>query len=71
MFLREHETAACRYCAESLWYGVKSETFGWKVYQVCDGADGCGRERMVGRISMANVDHRDEVSELAAKMLSS
>jgi hypothetical protein len=71
MLLHEHPAATCPHCGAALLYGVKRETASWKVYRSCDGPDGCGRERMVGRISLADIDHRDEVFEIAEEMTAS
>lgn len=71
MLLHEHPTATCPWCTAKLYYGVKEENANWKVYRVCDGPNGCGRERMVGRISMADIDHRDEVFRIAEQMTAS
>ena len=62
----KHDTATCPACGSSLVYGTKEEASGWKVYYECN--DRCGWERMVGRVSLAEVEHRDEVDERAREM---
>lgn len=59
-----HDSARCPECGEPLYFGTKEEASGWKVYYDCE----CGWERMVGRIAMSDVEHRDEVHERAREM---
>lgn len=68
MDLYEHDERRCRWCGERLWYGLKEEPSGWKVYYCCQSSDGCGRERMVGRIARSSVDHIDAVYRKAESM---
>jgi len=68
MDLHEHGSRRCRWCGEPLWYGVKEEPSGWKVFYCCRSSDGCGRERMAGRIPRSSVDHLDQVYERAESM---
>lgn len=68
MHLSEHDHAVCPACGEPLWYGVKEESSGWKVFYVCESASGCGREFATGRIRLSTVDHRDEVYARAETM---
>ncbi len=63
MFFRQHPEATCRLCNEGLWYGVKEEPTGWKVFYACK--DGCHREWMVGLVSRGEIEHVDEVFERA------
>lgn len=63
MFFQEHQTATCEWCGERLWYGVKEEARGWKVFYAC--REGCHREWMAGRVSRIGIGHIDEVFERA------
>jgi len=69
MYLYRHESTTCRWCGKPLWYGLKEEASGWKVFYSCDPADGCGWERMTGRIPLSSVDHHDDVYERAESMI--
>jgi hypothetical protein len=68
MDLYEHDERQCRWCGERLWYGLKEEPTGWKVYYFCRSPDGCSRERMIGRIPRSSVDHIDAVYRKAESM---
>lgn len=68
MQFTEHDSRQCEWCGEPLWYGLKEEPSGWKVYYSCLSEGGCGWERMVGRVSRTAVDHLDEVYREAAAM---
>ena len=63
---RKHGTATCSDCGASLVYGTKEEASGWKVYYECN--DRCGFERMPCRVSLSEVDHRDEAHERAQEL---
>ena len=65
MLLSEHDTASCEQCGAAVWYGVKEEPTGWKVFHVCDPQVGCGSERRVGRITRADIESMDEVHRRA------
>lgn len=67
MLLRKHRKS-CRQCGEALWYGVKEEPTGWKVFYVCRNSAECGREWFVGRIPREGPDHLDEVFAEAQQM---
>jgi hypothetical protein len=67
--LRKHHDRACRWCDTRLWYGVKEESTGWKVFYVCHTADGCGREWYAGRIERKSIKNYDDVFD-EAKALS-
>lgn len=69
MYLQAHPSANCRDCGGCLWYGTKAEAASWKVFAVC--RDGCGREWMVGRIKIAEIEHRDEVNDRAKALVRS
>ena len=61
MRLRKIDTALCRRCrAPPVWYGLKEETTGWKVFCVCGNDEHCGHEWKAGWISMHDVASRDE-----------
>ena len=68
MDFHEHDSRQCRWCGERLWYGVKEEPSSWKVFYCCRSSNGCGRERMVGRVSRSSVDNLDEVYRRAKSM---
>jgi len=68
MDLTRHHSQRCRWCGEPLWYGLAEEPSGWKVYYCCRSDDGCGRDRMVGRIPRSSVDHVDEAYRKAEVM---
>jgi len=63
---KKHETATCPDCGASLVYGTKEEASSWKVYYECN--ERCGWEQMTGRVSMADVGHRDDVDDRAREM---
>ena len=69
VLLRKHPTAVCDYCDEPLWYGVKEEPTGWKVYSHCRGDDSCGKERSAGRISRADIESIDDVYARAERQI--
>jgi hypothetical protein len=69
MLLRKHPTAVCDLCNEPLWYGVKEEPTGWKVYYHCNSEDGCGKEWSVGRIARSDVENLDEVYSRAERRI--
>lgn len=66
MNLRKHPDEVCQWCKIPIWYGVKKEPTGWKVFYVCDGPDGCGREWYAGRIDQDDIRSDDEVFDRAA-----
>lgn len=63
---RAHDSATCPTCGERLAFGAKAEASGWKVLYEC--GERCGWEVMAGWISMASIDHQDEVHERAETM---
>lgn len=65
MHLRRHETAECPSCGSLLWYGLKAETAGWKVYYEC--VD-CWFEKRVGRVVMADVESHNDAVKRALEM---
>ena len=65
MQMERHDFANCPYCNQRLWFGVKEEGTGWSVYYECGE---CSFERMVGRISLADVDERCNVRTRAKRM---
>lgn len=62
----KHETATCPGCGATLVYGTKEEASGWKVYYECN--DRCGWEQMAGWVKLSEIEHRDEVHELAREI---
>jgi len=66
---RKHRKS-CRCCGETLWYGVKEESAGWKVFYACTNLEDCGREWYAGRIPRERIGHYDEVFVEAQKMAS-
>jgi len=61
MRLRKHEDALCRRCRrKSVWYGLKEEATGWKVFCVCGREEQCGHEWKAGWIPTNGVDSKDE-----------
>lgn len=68
MLAVEHESAVCPDCESPLWYSLKHEASGWKVFYDCLADGGCGREWMVGRVALSRVSNRDEAYEQAASM---
>jgi hypothetical protein len=68
MLTLEHESATCPHCGRPLWYSLKGESSGWKVFYNCPPDSGCGREWMVGRVALGGVSTRDEAFEQAASM---
>lgn len=67
VFYRKH-CNSCRRCGETLWYGVKEEPAGWKVFYECHNYEDCGRERYVGRIPREHTEHLDDVFAQAQQM---
>ena len=68
MLLSEHDTASCDRCGSKMWYGLKEEPTGWKVFYVCDLPTGCGSEWGIGRISRIDVESVDEAYRRAESM---
>lgn len=64
MLFHEHGEATCPRCDRLLYYGVKQEAASWKVRYRCEE---CGWEARAGRIQKSNVDHEDELWELASE----
>lgn len=65
MHLRRHDWAECPDCGSRLWYGLKAESTGWKVYYECNR---CRFEKRVGRVPMAEVESRDDAAIRAKEM---
>ena len=65
MLLQKHPEATCPFCNCRLWFGTKAESTGWKVFYVCNDADGCGREWFRGRIPRSSIETRDDVARKA------
>lgn len=65
MQMQRHDTAACPVCCARLWFGLKAEPNGWKVYYECDE---CRFEKLVGRVSIESVSGRDEAQMKAESM---
>ncbi|WP_435119193.1 hypothetical protein [Halolamina sp. C58] len=65
MQMVKHDSATCAACGGALWFGTKSEGNGWKVYYECDD---CGFERRAGRVTVDEVESRDEVRNRAEAM---
>ncbi|WP_226012312.1 hypothetical protein [Halomicrobium salinisoli] len=68
MLFVEHESATCPLCGSPVWYALKEEVSGWKVFYQCRGPSGCGSEWQRGRVALSDVDSRDEAYEQAASM---
>jgi len=68
MLLSEHHKASCDRCGSPVWYGLKEEPTGWKVFYVCDPQTGCGSEWRVGWIGRSDVDSMDEAYRRAESM---
>lgn len=68
MLLSEHDIASCGRCGSTVWYGLKEEPTGWKVFYVCDPRAGCGSEWQMGRIRRGNVESMDEAHRRAESM---
>jgi len=68
MLLSEHDKVSCRRCGSTMWYGLKEEPTGWKVFYVCDPQTGCGSEWRIGRISRTNIESLDEAHRRAESM---
>jgi len=66
MLTTEHGEATCPECNAPLYFGLKREATGWKVYYECD--DHCGFERMAGRVSLSKVGSREEAYDRAEAM---
>jgi hypothetical protein len=66
--LKKHHNEVCWWCGTHLWYGVKQEPTGWKVFYECNGPNGCGREWCTGRIDRSGIHSTDEVFARAADM---
>jgi hypothetical protein len=66
MIMSLHPSATCPDCGSSLSYGTKEEPSSWKVYYECN--EQCGWELMAGHVSLAEVDHRDDVDDQAHEM---
>lgn len=65
MHLQRHDSAECPTCDSLLWYGLKAEATGWKVFYECGD---CCYEKRVGRVAMADVESRDDAVERAVDM---
>lgn len=68
MLLSEHDTASCDRCGSTVWYGLKEEPTGWKVFYVCNPRTGCGSEWNVGWVKRGNVESIDEAYQRAESM---
>lgn len=69
MLMWPYEESRCRYCGESIHYGIKEESSGWKLITQCDPRDGCGREYRSEWVSMSAVNHLDDVYERAEDLV--
>jgi hypothetical protein len=68
MLFSKHDTASCDQCGSTVWYGLKKEPTGWKVFYVCDLETGCGSEWRVGWIGLAEVKSIDDAYQRAESM---
>lgn len=68
MLLSEHDIASCDRCGSTVWYGLKREPTGWKVFYVCDPRTGCGSEWQMGWIRRGTVGSIDEAYRRAESM---
>lgn len=67
MHLRRHPSAVCDYCGSSLYYGLKAEQAGWKVFYECTDDD-CRPNTSVSFVPIRRVSGIDEVYEHAEQI---
>ena len=64
MIMRRTDAGNCPRCDRDLRYGIKEEPTTWKVFFDCVARD-CTWEFFAGRIRRSDIDHVDEVYEIA------